>query len=200
MSVIEDKQHYEDERFSQLALPRTRFSSVEFHNCIFERCTFTESTFYRCKFVECRFTGCDLSLLQIPNCTFMGTRFERSKLVGIDWTKAGHSAAARIMFSVGFADCVLDYGSFFGLSLRQMKFERCSAKEADFSEADLTGADCRGTDFSSATFLHTNLEQADFRDARNYDIDPQAAKVKGAKFSLPDAVALLRSFGVVIEL
>ena len=89
--------------------------------------------------------------------------------------------------------------SFFGLNLRSATIERCSAKETDFGEADLQGAVCRRTDFSGARFHGTNLERADLREAVNYAIDPRANKVKGARFSLPEAVALLRGLDIVID-
>jgi len=39
---------------------------------------------------------------------------------------------------------------------------------------------------------------ADFASAVRYDIDPQINKIKKARFSFPEAVGLLRGFGVTI--
>ncbi len=199
MSALESGRHYRRQTFTNLTLPRARLERVELDECVFERCSFTESTFYRCKLTACRFVRCDLSLLQVPNCLLTEVRFEGSKAIGIDWTKAGTTEAARVMMSLSFDECVLDYASFFGLSLRSGTLTRCSAKEADFAEADLRGAACAGTDFAGAKFLHTNLEGADFTGATGYAIDPTANRMKGARFSLPEAVSLLRGFEIVIE-
>src|SRR6266508_2070879 len=95
--------------------------------------------------------------------------------------------------------CASSLPSFFGLNLRGAVMERCSAKEVDLAEADLRDAVCRGTDFAGAKFHGTNLERVDLRDALNYAIDPRVNKVKGARFSLPEAAALLRGFDIVIE-
>lgn len=86
-----------------------------------------------------------------------------------------------------------------GLNLRGATLEACSAKEADFAEADLRDALCPRTDFAGAKFHGTNMERADMREALNYVIDPRVNKVKGARFSLPEAVALLRGLDIVVE-
>ena len=75
----------------------------------------------------------------------------------------------------------------------------CTAKEADFTEADLRGGIFTGGDFEGSFFSKTNLEGADFRDAKNYSIDVRYAKVKKAKFSLPEGLSLLSGLEVSIE-
>jgi uncharacterized protein YjbI with pentapeptide repeats len=199
MPVFEDGRHYQRQRFSGLALPAETFADIEFEGCAFERSVFAGATFSRCRFRDCRFIGCDLSLLKVPNCRFTGVQFTESKLIGVDWTAAGDSETARMLLSLSFDGCVLDYAGFFGLSLREAKLARCTAKEANFTDADLRGADCRGTDFAAAVFLHTNLENANFLGARSYAIDPTANRVRGARFSLPEAISLLSPFGIIIE-
>lgn len=199
MTTLADNQRYQDQRFSRLAMPDATLTSIEFDTCVFERCTFTAATFHHCRFTDCRFLTCDLSLAKLPNCTFSNAGFERSKLTGIDWTKTGTSATSRLMMSVRFVECVLDYATFYGMRLPPLTMTKSSAREADFSEADLTGSDFSGTDFTGARFLHTTLEKTSFVDAANYDIDLTANKVAGARFSLPEAVSLLRAFDIVIE-
>jgi fluoroquinolone resistance protein len=196
---FEDNQQYRKRRFTGVTLSGVRLSSIEFEDCTFERCVLTSCTLYRCRFTNCRFIACDLSLVQVPNSLFSVVAFERSKAVGVDWTKAGGTPTAWLMMSFGFTECVLDYSSFFGLSLRTIKLVRCHAQAADFAEADLSGADCSGTDFTESKFLHTNIEKADFTGATGYAIDPTANRVKQARFSLPEAISLLRGFDVVIE-
>jgi uncharacterized protein YjbI with pentapeptide repeats len=137
--------------------------------------------------------------MTVTSTRFRDVRFESTKILGVDWTKADSMDDPHANTSLFFLDCVLDLSSFFGLNLRSATIERCSAKETDFGEADLQGAVCRRTDFSGARFHGTNLEHADLREALNYAIDPRANKVKGARFSLPEAVALLRGLDIVID-
>lgn len=194
-----DHQQYREQRFAGLTLPETTLTGAEFDGCTFESCTFTGSTFYQCRLIHCCLVGCDLSLLRVRNSLFIDVRFEGCKAIGIDWTQAGETKASKRIMSVSFSRCSLDYSNFAGLRLQHAQLAGCSAREIDLTDADLTGADCRGTDFTEARFDHTNLERADFTGATNYDIDPTTNRVKGAKFSLPEAVRLLRAFGVVIE-
>ena len=85
------------------------------------------------------------------------------------------------------------------LKLKKLKMTGCEAKEADFTEADLSTGDFSNTDFEKSIFFHTNISGADFKGARNYYIDARVNIVKKAKFSLPEALALLDGLDVVIE-
>ena len=68
----------------------------------------------------------------------------------------------------------------------------------DFREADLSETDFDGTDLSESLFLNTNLTEADFVGAMNYDISPEKNKLKGAKFSLPEAMSLLFNLDIIL--
>ena len=85
------------------------------------------------------------------------------------------------------------------MKLPFLKLFNCTAKEANFNDADLSDANFKGTDFLQSIFSNTNLFRADFRNAYNYGIDLNSNKVKKAKFSLPDAAALLKSFDIEVE-
>ncbi|HZQ38937.1 MAG TPA: pentapeptide repeat-containing protein [Dehalococcoidia bacterium] len=196
---IEDGAFYQDRSFTALDLGGRTLSGVEFEGCTFARCTFNEAVFARCRLVECRFEGCDLSVARFPETRLSEIAFNGCKLSGVDWTLPAEAQALRLPLSVSFDDCVLDYGSCFGVVLSGVTMRRCQAHELDLSEADLTGADLGETDFAGAKFLHTKLIKADLRGARRYAIDPTSNPVKGARFSLPEAVSLLRAFGVRLE-
>lgn len=172
---------------------------AEFDECVFDHCTFSGSTFKHGRFLSCRFVRCDLSNLTVTATRFRDARFESTKLIGVDWTRADAMAEPHTNTSLSFTDCVLDLSNFVGLNLRAATFERCHAIETDFAEADLRDAVFRRTDLSGARFHNSNLERADFRDALNYTIDPRANKMRGARFNLPEAVALLRGLDVVVE-
>jgi fluoroquinolone resistance protein len=199
MIGVVDNEQYEGEQFARFVAQERTFSGVDFTACLFDHCAFIECTFYRCAFTDCRFRSCDLSLTKVHGSRFTDVRFAASKLVGIDWTKAGDAVISKLFLSVHFDDCLLSYASFFGLTLPRARFVGCTAREVDFREADLTEADCTGTDFSGSKFHHTNLTKADFRRATDYTIDPTANTIAKARFALPEAVALLSGFDIVIE-
>ncbi|HEY7296156.1 MAG TPA: pentapeptide repeat-containing protein [Dehalococcoidia bacterium] len=199
MPEIEDGQLYQDRSFVRLNAAALTLTAVEFDGCTFEGCLFNEAVFSHCRFVDCRLDACDLSLARFPNTRLNEVIFANSKLSGVDWTLPAEAQALRLPLAVQFEDCVLSYGSLFGVVLSGATMRRCVAHELDLAEADLSGADLGETDFRGAKFLQTKLAKADLRGARNYAIDPRANTVKGARFSLPEAVSLLRAFDVKIE-
>lgn len=198
-TVFEDGALLQDRRFAGLDARGRTLTGIEFEGCTFERCAFNETSFVRCRFVDCRFESCDLSVARFPDTRLSEVAFSGSKLSGVDWTLPAEAQALRLPLAVSFEDCVLDYGSFFGVVLSGLTMRRCQAQEIDLTEADLTGADLGETDFAGAKFLHTKLTKADLRGARRYAIDPLANPLKGARLSLPEAVSLLRAFGVKVE-
>jgi len=172
-------------------------TSRRFSACIFRNCDFTGAAFRFCKFRDCSFESCNLSLVKLGGSLFSGTSFKDSKLVGINWTEA---AWPRIKLScpLQFDGCLLNDSTFLGLSLSGTRITRCQAKEADFREADLSKADLTHTDFSGALFGSTDLTGANLDQARNYAIRISDNKVKDAKFSMPEAMALLYCLDIKI--
>jgi uncharacterized protein YjbI with pentapeptide repeats len=85
------------------------------------------------------------------------------------------------------------------LKIPKAKIINCEAKEVEFTETDFTGAVFTETNFEKSQFFKTNLSEADFRGARNYDIDIINNTIKKAKFSYPEAVSLLNNLDIIIE-
>ena len=189
---------YFDRTFKSLAPPDGAVYDKSFDNCTFIDCALRETVFVDCRFSECLFSGSDLSLVQVKNCAFTSTQFEGSQLVGINWAEANWHQRG-FLKTIDFTNCVLNYSSFFGLELKEMKLVNCIAKEVDFAEANITGAQCRGTDFLNSRFQNTNLTQANFTGAINYAIAAQANVLKATKFSLPEAMSLLYSLDIILS-
>jgi fluoroquinolone resistance protein len=188
---------YTDQTFKEVRLDGEQLVSSEFYGCTFVRCSFAECTFRACRFVNCTFQQCDLSLIQVPESAFSGTRFEDSKIVGVDWTQADWTAVG-LGDPIGFSKCAISHSTFIGLSLKELQIKECIATDVDFREVDLTKSDLSGTDLSESLFSHTNLTEADLSSARNYHIPPEQNILRRAKFSLPEAMALLYSMDIVL--
>jgi fluoroquinolone resistance protein len=183
--------------FERLAQSGANLAGCSLYQCTFERCAFTECDFERSIIQECVFRHCDLSLAKLRGASFTQTRFENCKLLGLNWTDTTWSRKGLQQRAV-FHACTLDYATFTGLPLGKLQLTGCSARDADFSEADLSNADCSDTDFTGARFIRTNLASANFAGARNYVIDPRQVNLKDARFSMPEAVALLEALGIVL--
>jgi uncharacterized protein YjbI with pentapeptide repeats len=123
------------------------------------------------------------------------TRFEDSKVIGIDWTQADWRAPA-LGPPISFLKSVLNHTTFIGLKLHGIEIKDCMAAEVDFREADLSKADFSSTDLSKSLFSNTDLTAADLSHARNYHIAPQKNLIKQAKFSLPEALSLLYNLDI----
>jgi fluoroquinolone resistance protein len=172
LANFQAKTEHSEAHFSKLKLEGGRVIGKEFSECVFDHCAFRESTFQACKFNDCTFQDCDLSLVRFDTTSFSDTKFERSTLVGVDWTLASWSRF-QADAPISFADCVVDFSAFIGLALRKIVFSKCR-------------------------FRNTNLSHANFVGATNYSIDLSANKVTKAKFSLPEALALLYNLDIVL--
>jgi uncharacterized protein YjbI with pentapeptide repeats len=75
-----------------------------------------------------------------------------------------------------------------------------SARDVEFSQAILAKASFGETSLSGASFNGADLTDADFRTAKGYSIHPLHTKVKGARFSYPEALVLLSALGVRVDL
>lgn len=181
-------QNFTTETFNQL-----QNAPHEFIECTFSGVDFTSSRLTLSKFIDCVFEKSNLSNVDIKNATFRHCEFKESKLLGINWTSAQTLANPKI------DQCQLDYSIFNTMTLKKIEITNSSLKEVDFNNADLTGSIFSGSDFYGANFSRANLSQCDFRGAKSYSIEPIYTIIAKAKFSLPEAIALLKSFDVTIE-
>lgn len=80
-----------------------------------------------------------------------------------------------------------------------MSFEGSQLKECDFKETLLPEGNFNGCNLEGTLFHHCDLKGADFRNAVNYAIDPLVNQIKKAKFSIPDALSLLKGFDISFD-
>jgi uncharacterized protein YjbI with pentapeptide repeats len=85
------------------------------------------------------------------------------------------------------------------LKIKETKFLDCVIKSTDFINIDLSSADFSGSDLQGSRFHGANLGKARFSTAFNYVIDPTCNQVKQARFSAPEALALLVPFGIKLD-
>lgn len=191
--VLIQMREFIGEVFESLAEKTPDLSGRRFEGCSFVNCSLLEATLRGSSFLDCKFTSCDLSNAHLTNASFRNVRFLDSKLLGINWTST--TAVSHLEFQ----RCILTYSTFAGRDLRKSIFVECIAREVDFSDVNLSDASCRGTDFAGARFANSNLTKADLREARSYLIRADENKIRGAKFSLPEAISLLQALGIEVE-
>ena len=183
-----------DETYTDKDYSTIRLKAGEYDNCSFSGCDFSNTHLSNCTFLECTFTDCNFTNAKFGGTTFNEFSFEDCKLLGADF-----SVCNDFMLQLRFRESALDLASFVGLKLDNTHFDRCPLKEADFTEAILTGAHFEDCDLDRTTFDQTNLEKANLTTARNFQIDPEKNKLKGAKFSKENLGGLLGKYKIKIQ-
>lgn len=184
----------EDRLFEGMDFRDTPLEAGVHDGCRFVRCVLAGADLSSCTFRACEFRGCDCSLAVVEQAGFQDTAFIGCRLQGVQFARC-----RRVMLSFSFEECMLRMASFSGLKIRGTRFERSLLEEVDFSGADLRGASFGECDLTRSTFFRTNLEHADFRTARNYAFSPEANRLRGARFSMPEVTGLLEGYGLEIE-
>ena len=191
MTFFNDEQNeYFSEDFCKLELSGAKTESVSFEKCTFKNCDFSGAVFIDCEFIECHFIQCNLSVAKLGFSKFNDVIFEDCKAIGIDWTRAAWPEIG--LFSpIRFSGCIINDSIFFGLNLKNLVIEKCKAKDVDFRDGSFRSANFTSTDFSNSLFRGTDLKDADFTEAVNYQIDINNNRINGAKFSRYEALSLL---------
>jgi uncharacterized protein YjbI with pentapeptide repeats len=187
------KSSYYQEKLKGITTLQETITEVEFEECQFTNCSLVDVKFEKCTFINCKFDNCMISAVVPTQCRFVDVRFTDSKVMGFDWTKA------KQVQNVSFEKCQIDCSNFRLLKLHKINMIACIAKEADFTETDFTEGNFTNTDFERSIFSKTILTKANFAGAKNYAIDARHNSIKGAHFSLPEALILLDSLDVVIQ-
>lgn len=181
------------EKFESQDFSGKDLTAQVFEDCSFAKCSFKGANLSRARFLDCAFTASDLSNSTLTSARLREASFDNCKLLGLQWV------SLEALVNPTFKECNLSYGNFIGLSLKKTVFQNCILRETDFSQSDLSESDFQGSDLLNARFKDTVLLKADFRKATNYLIDPTENKVRGARFSLPEAQGLLVGLGIILE-
>jgi fluoroquinolone resistance protein len=169
------------------------FADAQFEDCTFDHVDLGGRDLTSAKFVDCTFDTCSLVVSKVIDCVFVRVRFRGCRLGGITWSRA------RKLESVSFDGCQLNDGSFLGLRLEGCAFTDCVARGTIFRDANLAKATFRGTNLALAEFVNCDLRGADFRGATDYELSPADNRVEKARFSFPEAMSLLKGFGILLE-
>jgi uncharacterized protein YjbI with pentapeptide repeats len=137
-------------------------------------------------------------MIKLEGTFLSGIKFEKTKLIGIDWTTADWPEIS-IREPLAFDGCVLNHATFIGLDMKGVRFVRCTVRDVDFRETDLSDAEFTDTDLDQSLFQQTELKGADFRTGRNYEINPSLNNIEGAKFSFPEAMSLLYNLNIILD-
>ncbi|MCQ2069706.1 MAG: pentapeptide repeat-containing protein [archaeon] len=162
------------------------FTGCRFENCRFSNCSFNECTFDSCRFVSNGFNGCRMRDNGFKDCSFVGMNFSAVR----------SGPLPPLEYAV---DCVMRYCIFENIPMAKVSLKGTEFVGSSFDGCDLKGANIGGCTFEGTAFGNCVLENADFRGSTGYIIDVRDCKVKGARFSYPEALHLLDPFGIRLE-
>ena len=186
--------YIQDKTFEKINFNEVSPEPAEYENCIFFNCDFSYVDLSGINFAECKFKQCNLSLAKLNKTTFRDVLFTDCNMLGLRLDDCN-----QVNLCFGFENCKLDHSSFFKTKIKKTMFKNCQLLEADFTESDLTSSAFDNCDLDRAIFDNSILEKADFRTACNYSIDPEANRVKKARFSFPGVLGLLSKYNIEIE-
>lgn len=184
---------YEDITFTKENYEGLNIGYQRFIDCTFNGCNLSKATFLECDFQGCTFHNCDMSLMVIRKCSFKKIKINSSKALGINWSDAENP------FTIECIDSNISYSTFAAKAIKKAVFKGCKVHEVDFTQCNLAEADFTNADLTDSRFVHCDLSKADFNNAINYSIDLKINKVKGAIFSMPEAMTLLDCFDIVVQ-
>lgn len=185
----------EDQDFDSRNMADFKPGYVTYDHCAFTDCDLSNTDLSSIHFMDCRFTACNISNAKLQKTAFRNIHFKNCKMMGLLFDDCDD-----FLFEAGFENCVLNFSSFARRKMKNTRFDSCTLSEVNFTLADLTSAIFEKCDLTGARFENTSLEKADFRTAYNYSINPEANKLKKAKFSLEGLPGLLEKYGIVIEI
>lgn len=191
--VLMNEIEHAHKTFNRIDYRDTFVVGREFIACNFIGCILSKTKFEDCYFEDCEFLDCDLYMLGVKASSFRNVVFTSCKMLAVQW----HEAADPIHIS--FSGCVISYSTFFKQNLKKCTLVDCVAKEVAFIETDLEEANFGNTDLEGTIFQKVNLKKANFEGAKNYFINLDTNNLKKAVFSMPEAMALLTNYDIVLK-
>ena len=189
-----ERQLIEEKKFENLDFAVNKLPEGDYENCRFSICSFLNADISNINFTECEFNGCNFSLTLMTNTMLRNIKFVNCKLLGVHFDKC-----KELNFKVYFEGCIINISSFYRMKLKNTKFIDSIMQEVDLVDCDLSNVIFHNCDLFGAVFENTILENADFRTAYNYTIDPDKNLIKKAKFSLIGIPGLLNKYDINIE-
>ena len=194
-SVLPGKESFSERlSFTGVHTEGVSLYDASYTDCTFTNCSIKKTDLTNATFTGCSFVNCELVLCKIDGTAIDCTRFVSCRLTGMNFTEVSEYG-----FGPDFSECMLDSCVFYDNTLNKDRFLNSTLRNTDFTNCRMKNTDFSGSRFQSVTVLGCNLEGADFRSASGYSIDPSANKLKGARFSLPEAASFLKYIGVSLE-
>ena len=104
--------HYE-ENFESVTFTTEMMADAQFAYCTFKNCILRDIQFKNLIFEECEFFSCDFTGSNLNSIALRSVDFNECKLIGLNF-----EGVNPFRLSFRFHDCLLDYASFYKLTLK----------------------------------------------------------------------------------
>jgi len=187
----------EYKNINNLTLKNKTFEDVDFLECTFNNCRFSDLSLVNLRFNSCNFKNCVITSFAFKYCSSFNCFFSNCSILNISWNLLQSSRILPVV--KGFKDCTLKYNNFIRLQLSKMDFSSCNILDCYFDECILTKSNFTKADLQKSVFTGCDLREADFTNSHNYLIDIKTNRIKGAKFTYPEALNLLTTLDIIIK-
>lgn len=187
---------FTDKTFTGVVKEGVRLEDLRFENCTFDGCKFIDCTFINCEFTECTFTGGAFVRPETKGTSMSFVSFLSCSVVGVRWADFCGGGVSFPLQKV--ENCCLKYNDFDRMNFRKFDFSNNEIPDSAFRMCNLTEARFSGSRLSKTEFSGCDLRKCDFRGATGYLVPVTENRVKGAKFSYPEALRLLAPFEIEI--
>jgi fluoroquinolone resistance protein len=166
----------------------------DYENCVFRNSNLQEADLSGMRFVDCQFFDCNLSMCKMIETAFREVQFTDCKMFTMPFDQCNP-----IGLKFECTRCAMDGCMFANLKMGGFRFNSCILYGVDFTNTYLSSAVFADCDLMDARFENTCLEKADFRTARDYQLDPEQNIMGGARFSKLNLAGLLRKYRLKLE-
>ena len=166
----------------------------EFECCVFTNCDFSSCNFMAITFIDCVFNDCNFNGTKINHTAFRTATFNQCQIKEVNFAMCN-----KLIFEIGFNDCILDFSKFYTLKIKGTLFSNCSLIAVDFMATDLTEVVFENCDLYRAEFGKAIANKANFKTSHNYTIDPTTTKIKKAVFSRAGLKGLLFRHDILVQ-
>jgi uncharacterized protein YjbI with pentapeptide repeats len=166
---------------------RIRFEQVVFKNVIFQDVSF--------KYIELTdvvFDHCDLSNTDFRNGSIHRVEFKDSKILGLNLSDAS-------LGNVLFQNCNAPLISFGYSKLKQVVFDSCLLRNADYYEAKFTKVGLEKCDINEANFERTPLKGMDLSSCTFDRLNVSMSDLAGCAVTSDQAIGFARLLGLIIK-
>lgn len=193
------KKYYEAYDFEDLKLYGEVFDNMSFIDCTFRNCTFEDVKIINSSLIDCKFEKTSIINLKAEEYSeIQGLEFKKSRLFGINWKELTPDGAFVDPIDI-IKNSSLKYNTFYNMKLKKIDLSDNEIIDSIFTECDLIEAKFKDCKLDNTEFLKSNLSKSDFRNSVGYQVDISSCKLKGAKFSFPEAMNLLNSLEIILD-